>query len=56
MYNVQAGRQVVNQVIVSVVFTNLTLHMMKDLELNILNTLNMKLAQGVSYLSMCLRQ
>ena len=47
-YEVRINHQRSNQVVVSIVFANLTEHTVKDLELNVLDTLNTKLIRGVS--------
>ncbi|XP_076439969.1 AP-3 complex subunit delta-1-like isoform X2 [Babylonia areolata] len=46
-YEVRINHQRSNQVVVSMVFANLTAHTLKDLEFNVLDTLNTKLIRGL---------
>ncbi|KAL8577686.1 AP-3 complex subunit delta-1 [Nucella lapillus] len=46
-YEVRINHQRSNQVVVSIVFANLTSHTLKDLEFNVLDTLNTKLIRGL---------
>ena len=45
--DIRASPQRGDQVIVSVVFSNLTDHNIKDLEFNVMDTMNLKLIRGV---------
>jgi AP-3 complex subunit delta-1 len=47
-YEIRGSHQRHDQVVASVVFTNLTSNQIKDLELNVLDSLNAKLIRGVS--------
>ena len=47
-YEIRVSQQRMDQAIVSVVFTNLTSHNIKNLEFNVMDTLNTKLQRGVS--------
>ena len=49
-YEIRVSQQRVNQAIVSIVFTNLTAHNIKNLEFNVMDTLNTKLSRGVGIL------
>ncbi|VDI68190.1 AP-3 complex subunit delta [Mytilus galloprovincialis] len=46
-YEIRGSHQRHDQVVVSVVFTNLTSNQIKDLELNVLDSLNAKLIRGI---------
>lgn len=46
-YEIRVSQQRINQAIVSVVFTNLTAHNIKNLEFNVMDTLNTKLSRGM---------
>lgn len=46
-YEIRASHQRQDQVVVSIVFTNLTANHIKDLELNVLDSLNAKLIRGI---------
>lgn len=47
--DIRASHQRGDQVIVSVVFSNLTDHTIKDLEFNVMDTMNLKLIRSVSF-------
>ncbi|XP_070195049.1 AP-3 complex subunit delta-1-like isoform X2 [Littorina saxatilis] len=48
-YEVRINHQRSNQIVVSIVFANLTSHTLKDLEFNVLDTLNTKLVRGMGH-------
>ncbi|XP_064462868.1 AP-3 complex subunit delta-1-like isoform X1 [Ornithodoros turicata] len=47
VYEVRTLPAVQNEVVVSIIFTNLSSHHLKEMELNILDTLNTKLVRGI---------
>ena len=48
MYETRVSPQRSDQIILSVVFTNVTSNQIKNLEFNVMDTLNTKLSRGVS--------
>lgn len=49
MYETRVSPQRNDQIVLSVVFTNLTSNHIKSLEFNVMDTLNTKLIRGVSF-------